>query len=110
LLLRACYEEVRGHRAYEVSVRTIPVDASDGDGASALADRDQLERAFRHLPVDQRAVVVLHHYQDLPLTTVAEILGIPAGTARSRLHHALRTLRAAVEADDRPAVAEGGLA
>lgn len=110
LLLRACYEEVRGHRAYEVSVRTIPVDAGEGDAASALADRDQLERAFRRLPVDQRAVVVLHHYQDLPLTAVAEILGIPAGTARSRLHHALRTLRAAVEADDRPAVAEGGMA
>jgi RNA polymerase sigma factor (sigma-70 family) len=51
-----------------------------------LADRDELERAFRRLPVDQRAVFVLHHYVGLPLVEIAELLEIPAGTARSRLH------------------------
>jgi DNA-directed RNA polymerase specialized sigma24 family protein len=72
------------------------------DSSVAVADRDQLERAFRRLSVEHRAVVVLHHYLDLPLPAVAEALGIPPGTARSRLHHAMRGLRAALDADARP--------
>jgi RNA polymerase sigma-70 factor (ECF subfamily) len=48
-------------------------------------------------------VVVLHHYLDMPLETVADTLGIPIGTVRSRLHHAMRGLRAALDADARPA-------
>jgi DNA-directed RNA polymerase specialized sigma24 family protein len=49
---------------------------------------------------------VLHHYLDLPLDRVAEILDIPRGTARSRLHYAMRALRAALDADARPAASE----
>ena len=73
------------------------------DGTSAVVDRDQLERGFRRLSIDHRAVVVLHHYLDLPLEEVAEALGVPLGTVRSRLHHAMRGLRAALDADARPA-------
>jgi RNA polymerase sigma-70 factor (ECF subfamily) len=69
------------------------------DGSAALADRDELERAFRRLPVDQRAVFVLHHYLGLPLVEIAELLEIPAGTARSRLHYATRALRDGLTAD-----------
>ena len=58
--------------------------------------------AFRHLSIEHRAVVVLHHYLDLPLDRVAELLGIPVGTAYSRLHYAMRGLRAALDADARP--------
>jgi len=50
--------------------------------------------------------VVLHHYLDLPLDRVAETLGVPVGTAHSRLHHAMRGLRAAIDADSRPPVRE----
>jgi RNA polymerase sigma-70 factor, ECF subfamily len=84
------------------SVRLIPSD-SDAvpDATGALAARDELERAFRRLPADQRAVLVLHHYLGYPLTEVASTLEIPVGTARSRLHYAIRQLRAAVEADAR---------
>jgi len=74
---------------------------------SSVVDRDQLERGFRRLSIDHRAVVVLHHYLDLPLDEVADVLGVPAGTVRSRLHHAMRGLRAALEADARPATQEG---
>ena len=63
--------------------------------------RDQLERGFRRLPIEQRAVVVLHHYLDLPLEAVAEALGVPVGTVHSRLHRAMGALRAALEADAR---------
>jgi RNA polymerase sigma-70 factor (ECF subfamily) len=51
-------------------------------------------------------VVVLHHYVDFTLEEVAETLGVPVGTVRSRLHHAMRALRAALDADARPAARE----
>ena len=80
-------------------MRILPIDReNDSDEYQALADRDELEQAFRRVPLDQRAVFVLHHHAGLPLVAVAEVLGIPGGTARSRLHYATRALRAAFEA------------
>ncbi len=69
----------------------------------SVADRDQLERGFRRLSVEHRTVIVLHHYLDLPVTEVAAVMGASAGTTYSRLHFALRALRAALEADARVA-------
>jgi len=107
LLVRACYAEGRRTRRWTPNVRILPVDRSeDADELGSVVDRDQLERGFRRLSIDHRAVVVLHHYLDLPLDEVADVLGIPAGTARSRLHHAMRGLRAALEADARPMARE----
>ena len=54
-----------------------------------VADRDLLDRALARLEPEERAVVVLHFYLDLPLSRVAEMLGIPGGTAKSRLHRSL---------------------
>ena len=71
------------------------------DGVQSLEDRDQLERGFRRLKPEQRAVVVLHFYVGLPVPEIAETLGIPAGTVKSRLHYATETLRAALDADAR---------
>ena len=51
-----------------------------------LATRDELEREFSHLGADQRSILVLHFYLGLPLTEVAEVLGMPVGTAKSRMH------------------------
>ena len=67
------------------------------DVARSVADRDELEIAFRRLSPEQRAVVVLHHHLGYPLTEIAATLGIPVGTARSRLHYAVRQLRAALD-------------
>ena len=64
-----------------------------------MAERDRLGRELGRLPIDQRAVMVLHFYLDLPLTDVADILDIPVGTAKSRLHRGLATLRAAMAAE-----------
>jgi RNA polymerase sigma-70 factor (ECF subfamily) len=92
-------------------VRALPVGGlSTPDGTDAVADRDELERAFRRLPLDQRAVFVLHHYLGLPLVEVAELLEIPSGTARSRLHYALIGLRIALRVDAEPVVNGGRLA
>jgi len=107
LLVRACYAEGRRQRRWAPNLRSLLVDVSVADaGLSSVVDRDQLERGFRRLSLDHRAVVVLHHYLDLPLDRVADVLGIPVGTAHSRLHHAMRGLRAALDADLRPAAQE----
>ena len=103
LLVRACYAEARRTRRWAPNLRLLPADEpARADGSSTVADRDQLERGFRRLSIDHRAVVVLHHYLDMPLDEVAETLGVPVGTVRSRLHHAMRGLRAALDADARP--------
>jgi len=103
LVVRACYAEADRERRWAAGVRLIPADtATVADTATALADSDELERAFRRLKPDERAVLVLHHYLGFPLTEIAETLDIPAGTARSRLHTATRRLRAAIDADARP--------
>lgn len=76
----------------------------------AVADRDQLERGFRRLRPEERAVLVLHHYVGLSVAEIADVLDIPIGTAGSRLHYALRALRAALDADERSTATKGRLA
>jgi RNA polymerase sigma-70 factor (ECF subfamily) len=106
LLVHACYAEGRKQRRWAPNLR-MPASADVAeDDLRSIVDRDELERGFRRLSIDHRSVVVLHYYLELPLERVAEILGIPTGTAHSRLHHAMRGLRAAIEADARPSVRE----
>jgi RNA polymerase sigma-70 factor, ECF subfamily len=103
LVVHACYAEARRDRRWSARVRLISTEPNnDPDTATSVANRDELERGFRRLSPEQRAVVVLHHYLGYPLTEIAATLGIPVGTARSRLHYATRQLRAAIEADARP--------
>lgn len=109
LLVNACYREAgraRRRGSIEVHVRTL--EASEPDASFGLANRDQIERGFRHLDTDQRAVLVLHYYLGLRLDEAAEVLGVPPGTVRSRLHRAIRAMRSALEADARaPVINEG---
>jgi RNA polymerase sigma-70 factor, ECF subfamily len=111
LVVHACYAEARRRRSWAANIRVLPVDGPAGpDEIVSVSDRDALDRAFRRLSVDQRAVFVLHHHLGLPLVEIAETLGVPAGTVRSRLHYATRTLRGAIEADAAPAIPEGRMA
>ena len=111
ILVHACYDESQRARQWTSTIRVLPIDGpSTPDGAAALADRDELERAFRRLSLEQRAVFVLHHYVGLPLVEVAELLDIPAGTALSRLHYAIAGLRDALLVDAEPIVKGGRLA
>jgi len=112
LLINACRGQVRRSSRNEV----IEIDVADlsrqsGDPGVALADRDQLERGFRRLDAEQRAVVILHYYRGYSVPEVAEIVGIPLGTAKSRIHRATNALRAALDADSRlGSVVEGSRA
>ena len=100
ILVHACYAEAPRARRWSTLIRVLPAERADStDAITSISDRDELDRAFGALPLDQRAVFVLHHHVGLPLVAVAETLGIPDGTARSRLHYATRALRTAFEAN-----------
>ena len=108
-LVHACYAESRRRRAWMSNIQVLPIDGPAGpDALASLADRDEVERGFRRLPPEQRAILVLHHYLGLGLNEIGEVLDVPAGTARSRLHYAHRAMRALLEADARPSAAAGG--
>ena len=104
LVVRACYQELRRAKRWPIQVQ---VDSVNGprieDTTGALADRDQLERGFRRLSVEHRAVLAVHHYLGLPDAEAASVLDVPIGTYKSRLNRAHISLRAALEADARVA-------
>lgn len=102
LVVRACLHEAMRERRLVANLHVLPTDLSGGpDEILSVADRDQLERGFRRLDPQQRAILVLRHFAGYEPAEIAELLGVPAGTARSRLHHAHRAMRAALEADAR---------
>jgi RNA polymerase sigma-70 factor, ECF subfamily len=106
LVVRSCVREAVRVRRVATNLRVLPLDLpAPTDDFLSLADRDQLERGFRRLDPQQRAILALRHFAGYEPVEIAEILGIPAGTVRSRLHHAHRAMRAALEADARvPAI------
>lgn len=113
LVVNACIDEARRLRRHRLDVELTPLmSPAVGGLESSIVDRDQIERGFLRLEPEMRAVIVLHHYLDLTLPDVAASLGIPLGTAKSRLHRALALMRAALEADARvsPELVEGGKA
>jgi RNA polymerase sigma factor (sigma-70 family) len=102
LLVRACYREARhGRRRSAIELQAGHAPASERDPAIDLADRDELERGFARLDPDQRTVLVLHHFLGLTLDEVGRAMGVPPGTARSRLHRATKAMRSALDADAR---------
>ncbi|HSL77014.1 MAG TPA: sigma-70 family RNA polymerase sigma factor [Candidatus Limnocylindrales bacterium] len=104
LTVNASLDVVRRRRRRPVEVELEPISPpAVGDETSHIADRDVLERGFRRLKPEQRAVLVLHYYLGMPASAVAETLDIPMGTAQSRLHRALSDLRVAVAANERGA-------
>jgi RNA polymerase sigma-70 factor (ECF subfamily) len=100
LVVNACYTEARGERRWNARIRAIDSPTpTTPDVAGGVAMREELSEAFRHLTPEQRAVVVLHHHLGYRLTEIAQTLGIPEGTARSRLHYAVRELRTVLDGD-----------
>jgi RNA polymerase sigma-70 factor (ECF subfamily) len=99
LVVHACYAESRGTQRWNTRFRVRSLNTIEPDPASSVVDRQVLEDAFGGLTPEHRAVVVLHHHLGYPLKEIAETLGIPTGTARSRLHYAVRQLRAALDAN-----------
>lgn len=101
LLVNAAYAE-HGRSRRDAPPGSLTDGAADGDPYVTIHDRDQLERGFHRLSIEQRAVLVLQHYLDMSHEEMASVLDIPVGTVRSRLHGARGAMRAALEADARP--------
>jgi len=108
LTVRACYGVARKERRrnrVEVHVTLDLGSIGVPDTSAELADREWLYDMLGRLAIDQRVIVVLHYYLDLPVTEVAEILDIPYGTAASRLHRGLESMRRSMRVT--PATANG---
>jgi len=98
VLVHACYREAKRYRR-SFGVEPGEQETSGPDQMAAVNDRDQIERGFARLSVDQRAVVVLHYFADLTIDDTARVLGISPGTAKSRLGRAMKRMRTALHAD-----------
>lgn len=109
LLVRSCFKgHRRSKRVDAVEIRLTPADEPVTTGPERDLDlHDQLERGLARLSAEQRAVVVLVYYLDLPLADAAQAMGIPIGTTKSRLNRATSALRAAIEADERETARAG---
>jgi RNA polymerase sigma-70 factor (ECF subfamily) len=104
-VVRQCVDAAVRVRRTTGHLHLLPLDIpAPADAYLSVIDRDQLERGFRRLQPEQRAILVLRHYAGLETLEIADALGIPHGTVRSRLHHAHREMRAALEADARASV------
>jgi len=110
VLVHEAYAEARSRSRQNDTVQRIATVDESVEESSAVLDRDAIERAFRRLSPEHRAVFVLHYYVGQPLVEVAATLGIPAGTARSRLHYASQVLRNVLLPDRPGTLEEAGLA
>jgi RNA polymerase sigma-70 factor (ECF subfamily) len=94
ILVNVCRDRLRRRG----KVRMIAIDdgvftSAERDPFRTIFDRDEVLRAMESLDDDQRIVIVLHYWADLTLEGVAERVGWPIGTVKSRLHRSLTTMR-----------------
>jgi RNA polymerase sigma-70 factor, ECF subfamily len=101
ILLHAVTDEARRRRGFNANVTRLRIEPAQPDSTKAIVDRDELARAFDRLSIEHRTIVVLHHYLGLTVDQAATTIGIPVGTAKSRLHYGTEALRAALEAAER---------
>lgn len=94
ILVNQCRDRLRARRRRPV-VRSIP-DRAGTDAASLVGERDEVAHSLRVLEPDELIVIVLRFWQDLTIDQIADRLGVPSGTVKSRLHHALRRVQAAL--------------
>ena len=97
LVVNACLDLARRRRrrAIEVELKALHSPVTS-DHSGALADREEVDQALRRLDPGHRAVIALHYLLGMSLPEVAASLGIPIGTAKSRLHYALAAMRVSV--------------
>jgi RNA polymerase sigma-70 factor (ECF subfamily) len=114
LVVHACIDILRRRRHRAIEVELTPIDDPVVvDFASAIVDRDALDEALSRLDPEWRAVVVMHYFLGMPLPAVAGTLGIPLGTAKSRLHRSIQAMRLTIGPDemaDTPALPGGQFA
>ena len=106
LLMHAITDEFRRAGRQRAMVTLLRMEPAVADPSTDVATREQLTRGFERLTADHRSVIVLRLYLGLSLEETAAAIGIPVGTAKSRLHYAIEAMRVALEADERPKARE----
>ena len=107
IIVNRCRTMLRARRRHRV--RQIDIDIADESGMApigpeegdALAEREAIQRAFRHLSPDQRAVIVLYYLEERSIREVGAVLGAPEGTVKWRLFRARAALAKALTREDR---------
>jgi RNA polymerase sigma-70 factor, ECF subfamily len=99
ILVNLCRDRLRERGRRPIAVATV-VEASVEDRTTTIDDRLLLDPAFAELSPDHRVALVLRYYADLPVDAIAELVGVPAGTVKSRIHVAVERMRAALAADE----------
>jgi RNA polymerase sigma-70 factor (ECF subfamily) len=99
IVLNLCRDRLRSQSRSRIREAALGSQMQLGrtDEFGLVADREAIARAFARLDPDLQLVVVLRFYKDMPLESMAELLDIPLGTVKSRLHKGLRRLRAELE-------------
>jgi RNA polymerase sigma-70 factor (ECF subfamily) len=100
ILVNVCRNHMRRARTIRMVALDDTHDLQTADAHGATIARLALEPAFARLTPEQRIIVVLRFWRDLSVDDIAERLGVPAGTVKSRLHYALKALREAVESSE----------
>ena len=99
IVVNTCRDRLRRRRRWWAALPAL-VRPDPGDPIGRADDRDEIGRAFRSLSADDRIVLSLRHGTDLPIAEIADRLGVPVGTAKSRLHRATAALRRALSNED----------
>ncbi len=101
IVVNVCRDRMRRHR----TLRMVELDAAgeveSADVFGSMAEGDEVAAAVARLSPDHQIVIALRYWRDLPLDRLAETLDLPLGTVKSRLHYALRALRAELEGKHR---------
>lgn len=98
VVLNVCRDALRKRsRAREIDLGATEIGRPDSQGE--VADREAFNAAFDRLSFADRSILVLHHLHQQPMSEIAAQLGIPTGTAKSRMHTARRALERALEAE-----------
>ena len=103
ILVNVCRNRLRHARTIRVVDLSDALSEPYADPHSAALDRLALAPAFERLTPDQRIAIVLRYWRDLSVDDIAERLGVPAGTVKSRLHYALKVMREAMTASEETA-------
>jgi RNA polymerase sigma-70 factor (ECF subfamily) len=108
IVLNSCRSQLRGRRrvrVHEIAIEDGPTGdrrmASERGLGDALSENDAIQRAFQRLDMDKRAILILHHVEERSVGDIAQLLGIPEGTAKWRLHSARQALDRALQVERR---------
>jgi len=100
ILINICRDRLQHLSRWQAQDISNEVAIATGDAFGQADDREVLGAAIATLSPDHRVVVALRYYRDLQVEDIASQLGIPVGTAQSRLHYALKHLRRVIDAAD----------